>query len=257
MPIRTLIVDDEPLARRRIRRLLAGDPEVEVIGEYGEGASAAAALQQDTPDLVFLDVQMPGADGFDVVAAAPAGRQPVVIFVTAYDEYAVRAFEVHAVDYLLKPLDRARFAEALLRAKTRVQLGRVGVGKESNRLATLLEELGRRQTYLKRVLVRSRESFIFVEIDQVHWIRAAGKYLELHVGSKTHLVRQRLHILENRLDPDRFVRTHRSTIVNVRRIKELQPAFHGNYVIVLDDGTEVPLTPGYRARLQSLFSAES
>jgi two-component system LytT family response regulator len=257
LPIRTLIIDDEPLARRRIRRLLIGDPEVEVIGECGEGTSAAAALQNDTPDLVFLDVQMPGADGFDVVAAAPAGREPVIVFVTAHDEYAVRAFEVHAVDYLLKPIDRARFAEALLRAKTRLQLAMVPGGNDSNRLAALLEELGQRQKYLKRLLVRTRESFIFVEVDEVEWIRAAGKYLELHVGPKTHLLRQRLHILQSRLDPTRFVRTHRSTIVNVRRIRELQPAFHGNYVIILHDGTEVPLTPGYRAKLQSLFSAES
>jgi two-component system LytT family response regulator len=243
------------LARRRIRRLLAGDPDVEVIGECGDGASAAAALRQDMPELVFLDVQMPGADGFDVLAAAPAGRRPVVVFVTAYEEYAVRAFEVHAVDYLLKPIDRARFAEALERARTQVQLRRVGGRDPSARLATLLEDLERRQTYLKRLLVRSGESFLFVEVDQIDWIRAAGKYVELHVGPTTHLLRQRLHLLEARLDPDRFARTQRSAIVNVRRVKELQPAFHGNYVIILQDGTEIPLTPGYRAKLQRLFSA--
>jgi two-component system LytT family response regulator len=253
--IRTLIVDDEPLARRRIRRLLVGDDEVEVIGEYGDGASAAAALGRDAPDLVFLDVQMPGADGFEVVAAAPAGRRPVVVFITAYDEYAVRAFEVHAVDYLLKPIDRGRFAEALDRAKTQVQVRRLGGDDHSARLATLLEELQRRQSYLKRLLVRSGESFIFVEVDQIDWIRAAGKYVELHVGPNTRVLRQRLHLLEARLDADRFVRTHRSAIVNVRRIKELQPAFHGNSVIVLHDGTEIPLTPSYRAKLQQLYGA--
>jgi two-component system LytT family response regulator len=253
--IRTLIVDDEPLARRRVRRLLAGDPDIEVVGECGDGAGAAAALRQDTPDLVFLDVQMPCADGFEVVAAAPAGRRPVVVFITAYDEYAVRAFEVHAVDYLLKPIDRARFAEALERAKTQVRLCRVGGGEPCARVETLLEELRRRQTYLKRLLVRSGESFLFVEVDQIDWVKAAGKYVELHVGPKTHVLRQRLHVLEARLDPDRFVRTQRSAIVNVRRVKELQPAFHGNYVVILHYGTEIPLTPGYRARLQRLFSA--
>jgi two-component system, LytTR family, response regulator len=253
--IRTLIVDDEPLARRRIRRLLDSDPDVEVIGECGEGTSAAAALEQHTPDLVFLDVQMPGADGFDVVGAAPAGRRPVVVFITAYDEYAVRAFEVHAVDYLLKPIDRARFAEALERAKTQVELHRAGGGEHGARMATLLEELRRNETYLTRLLVRAGESFIFLEVDQIDWIRAAGKYVELHVGPKTHLLRERLHVLEARLDPNRYVRTQRSAIVNVRRVKELQPAFHGNYVVILHDGTEIPLTQAYRAKLQRLFSA--
>jgi two-component system LytT family response regulator len=255
LSIRTLIVDDEPLARRRIRRLLAGDPDVQVIGECGDGTSAAAALQRDTPDLVFLDVQMPGADGFDVVAAAPAGCQPVVVFVTAYDTYAVRAFEVHAVDYLLKPIDRGRFAEALQRAKTQLHLRRLGDGDHHARVATLLAALQRRHTYLQRLLVRSGESFVFVEVDQIDWVRAAGKYVELHVGPKTFLLRQPLHLLEARLDPDRFIRTQRSAIVNLRRVKELQPAFHGNCVVVLHDGTEVPLSPGYRAKLQRLFGA--
>jgi two-component system LytT family response regulator len=255
LSIRTLIVDDEPLARRRIRRLLAGDPDVEVVGECGDGVSAAAALQRDPPDLVFLDVQMPGADGFDVVSAVPAGRRPAVVFVTAYDEYAVRAFEVHAVDYLLKPIERGRFAESLERAKTQLRLRRLGDGGPDARVAALLEGLRRRHTYLKRLLVRSGESFVFVEVDQIDWIRAAGKYVELHVGPKTHLLRQRLHLLEARLDPDRFARTQRSAIVNLRRVRELQPAFHGNCVVVLHDGTEVPLTAGYRAKLQRLFGA--
>jgi two-component system LytT family response regulator len=247
--IRTLIVDDEPLARQRLRALLDGDPDIEVVGECGDGKQAVAEVRRLRPDLLFVDVQMPVLDGFGVLEALAGGAMPVVIFVTAHDRYALKAFEVHALDYLLKPFDRARFAAALARAKTQVQQGLAGALDE--RLLDLLQSLPNHRRVPERLIVKSGGRVTFVPSADIDWVEAAGNYVRLHVGREDHLLRESMSGLEEKLDPKRFVRIHRSTIVNVERIRELQPVFHGDYVIVLKDGTELPLSRGYRDNLES------
>ncbi len=248
--IRTLIVDDEPPSRRRVRDLLAEDPEFALVGECGDGAEAVALLREQPCDLVFLDVQMPGLDGLAAARLLAEGRGPAVIFVTAYDCYALPAFEVHAVDYLLKPFDRERFRKALAWAKAAVRRDR----EEAAALppAALAELRGDRKP-LERVTIKTAGRIYFLNTCDVEWVEAAGNYLRLHVGAKTHMLRETMNNLESRLDPDRFWRIHRSTIVNVDRIRELQPLFHGDYVVVLRDGTELTLSRTYRRNLPGLF----
>ena len=273
MKIRTLIVDDEPLARQRVRKLLEADSDIAILGECSDGKQAVAELRKLRPDLVFLDVQMPVLDGFGVLQSLVGTEMPVVIFVTAHDRYAVKAFEVHALDYLLKPFDRVRFGAALERAKAHVRQGSAvaledrleklmqtlappdshplaykGRGEtESPMPQTALGDAGRR---LERLMVKSDGRIYFVRIDDVDWIEAAGNYVRLHVGKENHLLRETLTALDKKLDPARFVRIHRSTIVNLERIRELQPAFHGDYVIVLQDGTELAVSRGFRDNLK-------
>jgi two-component system LytT family response regulator len=251
VPIRTLIVDDEPLARQRVRALLEGEPDVEVVGECGDGRRAAAAIAELKPDLVFLDVQMPHLDGFGVLDAVRADHLPAVVFVTAYDRYALRAFEVHALDYLLKPFDRERFHKALGRA--RAQLRREPGADVSRRLLALLEDVQGARKGLERLVIKSGGRVCFVRTDEIDWVEAAGNYLRLHVGGEVHLLRETMNRLEARLDPARFLRIHRSTMVNIERIQELQPTFHGEHVVLLRDGTELTLSRGYRDRLQELL----
>lgn len=247
MRIRTLIVDDEPLARRRLRTLLDADPEIAILGECGDGAEAVTELRRLRPELVFLDVQMPVLDGFGVLQALGQDGAPEVIFVTAHDRYALKAFEVHALDYLLKPFDKARFASALERAKARVRQGNgAGFGE---RLQELLQTVQPRHGP-ERLIVKSAGRIYFVRIDDVDWIEAAANYVRLHVGEEDHLLREPLTALEKRLDPARFVRIHRSTIVNLERVRELQPVFHGDYVIILRDGTELAVSRNYRDKLR-------
>jgi two-component system LytT family response regulator len=246
--IRTLIVDDEPLARQRLRRLLDADADIAVVGESGDGEQAVADLRALRPDLVFLDVQMPVLDGFGVLQALNDTPLPVVVFVTAHDRYALKAFEVHALDYLLKPFDKARFAVALERAKTQVRQG--SAAALSERFQELLRSAGDRRHVPERLMVKSGGRIYFVRIDDIDWIEAAGNYVRLHVGTEAHLLRDSLTALEAKLDPRRFVRIHRSTIVNLERIRELQPAFHGDYVIILQDGTELALSRGCRDKLE-------
>jgi two-component system LytT family response regulator len=246
--IRTLIVDDEPLARQRLRRLLEADPDVAVVGECGDGPQAATDVQDLRPDLVFLDVQMPVLDGFGVLRALGGTTLPAVIFVTAHDRYAVKAFEVHALDYLLKPFDKARFTAALERAKAQIRQGSAAALNE--RLQELLQSASGRRPGPERLMVKSGGRIYFVRIEDIDWIEAAGNYVRLHVGKEDHLLRESLTALEKTLDPARFVRVHRSTIVNLDRIRELQPAFHGDYVIVLRDGTELALSRSCRDRLE-------
>jgi two-component system, LytTR family, response regulator len=273
MKIRTLIVDDEPLARQRLRRLLDADPDIAILGECGDGPEAVAALRAQRPDLVFLDVQMPGMDGFGVLqalagaappsaalpsaarpsaalpnAAPPNAALPVVIFVTAHDRYALKAFEVHALDYLLKPFDKARFGAAVARAKLQVRQGNAVALNE--RLHDLLQTLPDRRSRPERLVVKSGGRIYFVAIADIDWIEAAGNYVRLHVGKDDHLVRESLTALEKKLKPSQFVRVHRSTIVNLERVRELQPAFHGDYVIILNDGTELALSRSCRERLE-------
>ncbi len=251
--IRVLIVDDEPLAREKIRMLLSRDAEIEVAGEYGDGRSAAEAILEQSPDLVFLDVQMPEMDGFETLRAIAGARAPVVVFVTAYDEYALRAFEVHALDYLLKPFDAQRFTAALEAAKHRVRTDRgVALGDRLQRLLGALER-ERGERWLKRLVVKSRGRIFFVPVDDIDWIEAAGNYVGLHVGEREHLIRATMKVLEEQLDPAGFVRVHRSYIVNIGRIRQIEPWFNGEYVITLEGGAQITSGGSYRAALKRLL----
>jgi two-component system, LytTR family, response regulator len=245
---RVLIVDDEPLARERLRMLLAEEAGMQVAGEASDGHSAANAIRALSPDLVFLDVQMPGSTGFEVIEQVGADRMPFVVFVTAYDRYALRAFDVHALDYLLKPFDRDRFRQALTRA--RQQLERRSGGDLEQRLLALVQDLKPAHNRLDRFVVKSGGRVFFVRNDEIDWIEAAGNYVKLHVGSDSHLFRETMNAVEARLDPDLFFRIHRSHIVNIERIRELQPWFNGEYVVFLKNGTRLTLSRGYREKLQ-------
>jgi two-component system LytT family response regulator len=256
--IRVLIVDDEPIARRGIRQQLQGETDVEVIGEAGDGAAAIDAIAELAPDLVFLDIQMPEVGGFDVVEAIGVARMPAVIFVTAYDEHALRAFDVHAVDYVLKPIDRHRFRTAVERARRRLahapaQLDRQLDSQLNRRIAAALGELGRAaHDYAKRLAIKGDGRVILVDVDEIDRLETAGNYVEVHCGARHHLVRETMAGLEARLDPARFVRVSRSSIVNAGRVRELQPMFNGDFVVVLRDGTKVPGSRRYRAAFEML-----
>jgi two-component system, LytTR family, response regulator len=242
--LKVVIVDDEPIAREGLRALLATDPDVEVVAEAGDGASAVEVIRRLRPDIVFLDVQMPDVDGFDVLRALAGEPLPAIVFVTAYDTYAVRAFEVHAVDYLLKPFHDERFAEALARAKARRG------DSVADRLAKLLDE---RTPRLTRVLVRTGGRVLFLRADEIDWIEAADYYVKLHVAGKVHMLRESMAALEARLDPAMFFRVHRSAIVNLERVRELQPFSKREHVLVLRDGTRLRLTRTRRERLAALL----
>jgi two-component system LytT family response regulator len=245
---RVVIVDDEPLARERLRMLLTGEDWLEIVAECPDGLSAIATIQKLQPELVFLDVQMPGATGFEVIQAIGAERMPFVIFVTAYDRYALRAFDVHAIDYLLKPFDRERFQQALARA--RQQLDRQAHGDLERRLLQLVQDLKPAPHRLERFVVKAGGRVFFVRSEEIDWIEAAGNYVKLHVGPDAHLFRETMNALESQLDPDTFFRVHRSHIVNIERVRELQPWFNGEYVVFLRDGTRLTLSRGYREKLQ-------
>lgn len=253
--IRTVIVDDEPLARRGIRALLNEEKDVEIISECRNGLEAVSVIEEKEPDLVFLDVQMPELSGFDVVSTIGVERMPAVIFVTAYDKYALRAFEVHAVDYLLKPLDADRFTGALKRA--RLQIENNSIHDLSERLQSLLADLKPSRKYTERLVIRSAGRIFFLSVAEIDWIEAADNYVRLHAGHEAHLLRDTMNSLEERLDPAQFVRIHRSRIINIQRIKELKPLFRGEYDIRLQDGTRLESGRGYRAKLEKLFSDSS
>ncbi len=247
--IKALIVDDEPLARKRMQRLLSEEPDFQLVGQCANGDEAAGFLAANSTDVLFLDVQMPGLDGFGVVEAVPRDRMPIVVFVTAFDEYALKAFEVHAFDYLLKPFDRKRFADTLDRV--RAQVGRVRSGDVNQKLAALIQDLQTRRRTTDRIAVRSNGHVVIVKADEVDWIEAADNYVCLHCGTDNHLLRETMNAIEGRLDRDKFLRIHRSTIVNLDRIKELQPWFRGDYLVVLRDGTQLTLSRSYREKLQN------
>ncbi len=256
-PIRVLIADDEPPARSRLRHLLAPDPEIEIVGETASGTETVAAIRQTAPDLVFLDVQMPDLDGFGVVAEIGPESMPTVVFVTAFDQYALRAFEACALDYLLKPFDDERFGRTLERAREEVRRGRLDglCGK----LRSLLTEgpqvppEGARQAPVERLAIRSAGRVVFVDTADIDWIEGAGSYVRLHVGSRSYLLRDTLRHLESSLDPGRFLRIHRSAMVNRTRVQELRPRPHGESLVILGDGTELKLSRTYRDRLARLF----
>ncbi len=248
--IRVLIVDDEPIARRGIRHQLRGEADLEVIGECGDGAAAIEAITGLAPDLVFLDIQMPEVGGFDVVEAIGVARMPAVVFVTAYDEHALRAFDVHAVDYVLKPIDRYRFRTAVERARRRLALA---PGQLDRRIAAALGELGRpAHDYAKRLAIKGDGRVILVDVDEVDRLEAAGNYVEVHSGARHHLLRETMASLEARLDPARFVRVSRSSLVNADRVRELQPMFNGDFAVVMCDGTKVAGSRRYRGAFDML-----
>jgi two-component system, LytTR family, response regulator len=247
--IRTLIADDEPLARRGVRLLLERDSGIEIVGEATGGIEAADLILRLRPDLVFLDVQMVGCDGFETLVRVGQEAAPVVVFVTAYDEYALKAFEFNAVDYLLKPYDDARFAAALDRARELVIRKRKD-GVDS-RLTRLIEHLEGETK--DRILLKSSGEIIFLKTSEIDWIEAEGDYVKFHVSGRTHLMRGTMTSLEERLDPNRFIRIHRSTIVNVDRLRKLSPSFEGEYAVVLQDGTKLRLSRGYQDRIRSLL----
>jgi two-component system LytT family response regulator len=249
--IRAVIVDDEPLGRTLIREMLRGDPEIEVVGECSNGSEAIKSIGDLHPALVFLDVQMPEIDGFAVLAALDAARLPMIVFVTAYDQYAVRAFEVHAVDYLLKPFDRERFQRSLQRAKAQLRLERRS--DVSERILALLEEQKAKMKYLERVVIKTHGRIFFLKTSEIDWIEAAGNYVSLHVKKESYLLRETIGGMESQLDPAKFPRIHRSQIVNLDRIRELRPWSHGEYHVILHDGTQLTLSRTYRDRLHELL----
>lgn len=251
MHIRTLLVDDEPLAREGMRMQLADHADVEVIGESGDGEEAIHAIEKLQPDLVFLDIQMPGIDGFGVIEALDMPRLPHIVFVTAYDEFALRAFDAHALDYLLKPVDTDRLDRALGRVRER--LAAPQRDSVDQRLLTLLEDIRGRGEYLRRIVVRTGTRLLILRTEELDWIEAASNYAQLHVGDKTYTLRETMAGLEAKLDPDQFIRIHRSIIVRIDRIRELEPLFQGDFLIVMRDGTRLTSSRSYRDRIRSLL----
>lgn len=269
-PLRILVVDDEPAARRGVKLLLDAVSHVEVIGEVGDGPEAVRQIEKLRPDIVFLDVQMPGCDGFEVIQRVGPAAMPAVVFVTAYDEHALRAFDVSAVDYLLKPYEDARFHAALARAREEVRRRRTGdLGSRLERLIAAFERAPAPAPaapaaaatptgadaggLTDRILIKSSGEIYFLKMEEIDWIEAEGDYMKFHAGGRAHLLRETMARLEARLDPRRFIRIHRSTIVNVDRVRKMSPAFAGEYAVILHDGTKLRLSRGYQDRLQEML----
>ena len=265
--IRVLIVDDEPLAREGIRLLLENESDIEVVGEAADGVEAIDAIESLRPALVFLDVQMPGMSGVDVLEKLDRANIPEVIFVTAYDQYALRAFEQHALDYLLKPFDDERFHDALAEARRRIR--ERGADRLGQRLMALLSEFrgaGEDSSpeagvpaepvspFAHRLAVRTSGRIYFLRTEEIDWIEAADYYVKLHVGEKSHLMRESMNTLEKQLDPEMFLRVHRSSIVNLDRVKELHAGGGTDHAVVLRDGTRLKLSRSRRERLNRLLS---
>lgn len=245
--IRALIIDDEPPARALIRRMLRDTPDLEIVGECANGQEAFAALQQQQPDLIFLDIQMPEMDGFALLEALEGKQTPAVIFVTAFDRYAVRAFDVAAVDYLLKPFDHDRMEKALERV--RQDLRDRNSEHRSHRMLELLTQIQARTEYLERFVIRNNGRVVLVRAEEVDWVESAGNYLLLHAGKSAHMIRDTMQNLERRLDPNRFLRIHRSAIVNLDSIAELNLQSSDDPVVVMKDGNRLPLSRRYREKV--------
>lgn len=262
--IRALVVDDESLARKALRAMLRDDPEVEVIAECRNGREAIAAIREQSPDVVFLDIQMPETDGFQVIEEVGVERMPVIVFVTAFDKHALRAFEANALDYLLKPFDHDRFSAALQKAKTQVRQRKIGAISEN--LFSLLQDMnfktndsppsanqtGQAEPF-DRVLIKAGGRIYFLRTEEIDWVEAEGDYLSLHAGGKTHLIRETMGDFNAKLDSRKFLRIHRSAIVNIERIKDIQPLFKGDYIITLISGKRLNSSRSYRHHLQKLL----
>ena len=258
MSLRVLIVDDEPLARERLRRLLSGEEDLEIIGECSNGQQALEQIPALKPDLVFLDIQMPELDGFGVLAALPPKSIPALIFTTAFDKFAVQAFEVHALYYLLKPFDRERLEAAVERARRALAAPPAAAGSAAPtdlqaKLTELLNEVRPRGGLPDRISIKSAGRIVLVRPEEIDWIEAADNYVSLHVGKATHLLRETMGAMEARLDTTRFLRISRSMIVNKERVKELHPLFHGDFTLVLHDGTKLNSSRNYRDKLRECF----
>ena len=250
-PIRAVIADDEALARQFIRRMLNDDHDVEIVGECSDGKETVAMIKKQKPDVVFLDVQMPEMDGFAVLESIGIERLPEIIFATAYEQYAIRAFELHALDYLLKPFDQARFKDAIKHAKDRFRSERQNESRMQ--ITALLESIKNKPQYLDRFMIKTGGRISFLSTDEINWIEADDKYVHLHTGKISSMVRQTLSAMETQLDPKKFRRIHRSAIINIKRIKELQPLFNGEHSVLLEDGTKLTLSRNYKDKLFELL----
>lgn len=255
--IRALIIDDEPIARRGIRRLLESEPDIEVIGECTDGREAIDAIEKQNPDLIFLDVQMPLVDGFGVIKEVGARNLPAVVFITAYDEHAIRAFEVNALDYVLKPVDPERFTRTLARA--REHIGDSRTKRLDEKLTALLRSLqqvqglGEPPPQPERIAIKKQGHISFIGTEEIDWLCAQGNYVQVHAGPETHLLRETVDGMERRLDPRKFVRLRRSTIVRTQQIKEMHPLFNGEYAVILKDGTRLQSSRRYRKNLDTVL----
>ena len=249
--MRALIVDDEAVARRGLMHHLRGESDIEVIAECEDGASAIAAIAELQPDLVFLDLQMPGLGGFDVIESVGLGRMPAVIFVTAFDQFSLRAFDVHAIDYVLKPIDPVRFATAIQRARQRLR----SMDPLGERIAAALKDLDRSAptAWSKRLAIRNAGRVIVIEARDIDRCEADGNYVDVHAGAKVHVMRETLTALESRLDPSQFVKISRSSLINIERVRELHSTSNGDFVAVMADGSHVPGSRRYRESLDALL----
>ena len=250
MSIRTVIVDDEPWARSKVAALLGKETDFEIVSECANVEQAVESISTDKPDLVFLDVQLRDRTGFEVIDAIGAESMPIVIFATAYDTYTLQAFDVHALDYLLKPFDEARLQLSLNRVRKRLQTA----DNDHVALRDLLSAVRNERRYLQRLAVTQRDRLVFVRTADVDWLEASGNYVTVHVGSNSYLVRETLNAMESRLDPQHFMRLHRSTIVNIDRVRQLSPWVRGEQAAVLTDGTQLTVGRAYRGRLAALIS---
>jgi two-component system, LytTR family, response regulator len=252
--IRAIIVDDEPLARERLRSMLETEPDIEIIDECADGVTAVESIETHRPDLVFLDVNMPELDGIGVLERIGTSVIPAVIFVTAYDHFAVQAFDAHAVDYVLKPFDEDRFRTAVQRARSTLKAR--ASDEIDSRLAALLSDM-KRPRHLERLAIKAGGKIVFIRTEEIDWIGAEGNYARIHTGNRSHLLRETMNTLETKLDPERFLRIHRSTIVNTESIAELEPLFQGDYVVILRDGSRLTSSRGYRQNLQAFMNRAS
>jgi two-component system, LytTR family, response regulator len=257
--IRTIIADDERLAREKLRILLASEPEIRVVAECQDGKQTLSALRKHNADLILLDIQMPGMDGFQVLNELSPEEMPVVIFTTAYDQYAIRAFEAHALDYLLKPFDRERLHHAIERARS--ELNKSQDREITHRILSLLSRVKSEMLPVPqaddRLVIKAKGRVVFLALDEIDWIEASANYVRLNVGKESHLFRETISRISERLNPNHFARIHRSTIVNVRKIKELIPVNSGEYIVVLKNGKELSCSRGYRATVQGMIEKNS
>lgn len=270
--IRVLIVDDEVIVREGIRMYLAGETDVEIAGECANGLDAVTAIREKSPDLVFLDVQMPGMDGFAVIETVGVEKMPAVIFVTAYDKYAVRAFEVYALDYVLKPFDKARILKALRRAETATMAAATAAetaaarqeNEPNHQLSALIKDLRSElalastdkpslKAYQERLVIKKAGRIFFMNVEEIDWVEAAENYVKLHAGHESHLIRETISGLESKLDPNKFLRVRRTALINIGRVKELQPLFNGAYAIVFRSGAEVTSSRRFRKNIGLLL----